>query len=166
MSIYSVIWHFFQFWQFLSLWRIQMTKYYHIRDQQVNFSQNRHLTCLVSKMLFLAAILIIFLIRGPPYWQKLPTDLANFQYQTAKDNFLPFLQFWRKSEQNCDLESTIEMKCKISAITSSISKFPNQWRHDDQLAFFSLGHSYGRNFAPIFFKIADKVESCLLLFKI
>ena len=35
-------------------------------DQQVNFSQNRYLTCLVSKILSLAAI--FFLRRGLPYW--------------------------------------------------------------------------------------------------
>ena len=38
--------------------RIQSTRYYHICNQQVNFSCNRHLTCLVSKNLFLTAILI------------------------------------------------------------------------------------------------------------
>ena len=32
----------------------------HIRDEQVNFSRYRRLTCLVSKILFLAAILIFF----------------------------------------------------------------------------------------------------------
>ena len=70
------------FWHFRHFdrkWRIKSIKYYHIRDQQVNFSRIRHLTCLVSKILVLAAILIFFLKRGPPYWRKLPTDLADFQ---------------------------------------------------------------------------------------
>ena len=31
---------------------------------------------------------------------------------------------------------------------------------------FSFRHSHGRNFAPIFLKIADEVESCLPLFTI
>ena len=31
---------------------------------------------------------------------------------------------------------------------------------------FSPGHSHGRNFTLIFFKNADEVESCLLLFAI
>ena len=31
---------------------------------------------------------------------------------------------------------------------------------------FSPGHSHGRNFAPIFFKIGGEVESCLPLFAI
>ena len=50
MSIYSVNWQFFLifdiFCPFDRKWLIQSTKYYHIRNQQVNFSQNRHLTCL------------------------------------------------------------------------------------------------------------------------
>ena len=53
----------------------------------------------------MAAILIFVLKRGQPYWRKLPTDLADFEKQTAEDIFRPFLQFLRKSEQNCDYES-------------------------------------------------------------
>ena len=41
------------------------------------------------------------------------------------------------------------------------SKLMTSWR---QFCTFSLGHSKGRNFAPIFFKIAWEVESCLPLF--
>ena len=67
------------FCHFYRKWRIQSNKYHDIRDQQVNFSRNRHLTCLVSKTLFLAAIFNFFLKRGSPYWRKLPTDLADFR---------------------------------------------------------------------------------------
>ena len=39
-----LFWHFRHFDQ---KWRTQSTKYYHVRNQQVNFSRIRHLTCLV-----------------------------------------------------------------------------------------------------------------------
>ena len=39
---------------------IKSTKYYQIRDQRVWISENRHLTRPISKILFLAAILIFF----------------------------------------------------------------------------------------------------------
>ena len=39
-----------------------------------------------------------------------------------------------------------------------------RWRHGGHFCTFSLGHSHSRNFAPIFFKIAGEVESCLPLF--
>ena len=38
--------------------------------------------------------------------------------------------------------------------------------HDVMAAIFSSLHTHGRNFALIFFTIADKVETCLLLFAI
>ena len=41
-----------------------------------------------------------------------------------------------------------------------------RWRHGGHFCTFSLGHSHGRNFAPIFFKIGGEVESCLPLFAI
>ena len=83
MSIHSVIWHiFFNFEFFCHLdWklRIQSIKYDHIRDQEVNFSRKRHLTCLVSKNVFGGHFDFFFRKRGSPYWRKLPTDLADFK---------------------------------------------------------------------------------------
>ena len=70
-------------------------------------------------MLILAAILDFFQKRGLPYWSKLPTDLADFQWQIAEENFLPRLRFWGKSKQNCDHESALEKMCKVAAMTSS-----------------------------------------------
>ena len=46
------------FLPFLYKLLIKSTKYYQIRDQRVWISGNRHLTCPISKILFLAAILI------------------------------------------------------------------------------------------------------------
>ena len=45
---------------------------------------------------------------------------------------------------------------------SEISKSMTSWQ---PFCTFSPGNSDGRNFALIFFKIVDKVESCLLLLK-
>ena len=93
----------------------------HIQSKWLNINK---------KNLILAAILIIFLKRGPPYWRKLPTDLADFRKQTAEDNFLPLHQFWRKSEQNCDCESALTKKCKNGRHDVIVWKFQNPRKTD------------------------------------
>ena len=49
---------------------------------------------------------------------------------------------------------------------SRILKIQNGWRHGGHFVRFSFRHSHGRNFAPIFFKIEHKVQSCLPMFAI
>ena len=49
---------------------------------------------------------------------------------------------------------------------SPILKIQNGWRHGGHFVCFSMRHSHGRNFAPIFFKIEHKVQSCLPMFAI
>ena len=134
MSIYSVIDIFYFnydiFCHFDRKWRIQSTKYCHFRDQQVNFGRNRHFTCLVSKVLFLAAILIFFRKRGRPYWWKLPNDFADFKKQTVEDKFLSSVKFWRQSKQNCDRESAAKEHKQNGRHDVTISKFQNPRKND------------------------------------
>ena len=47
-----------------------------------------------------------------------------------QNNFLFCVKFWRKSEKNCDHESAQTKKCKMAAMTSSISNFQNQRKLD------------------------------------
>ena len=61
VNVFSQIWHFCFFCvPFLHKLLIKSTKYYQIRDQRVWISGNRPLICPISKILFLAAILIFF----------------------------------------------------------------------------------------------------------
>ena len=61
-----------------------------------------------------------------------------------------------------------QMICRIFAsdFFSRILKIQNGWRHGGHFVCFSFRHSHGRNFAPIFFKIEHKVQSCLPMFAI
>jgi len=108
-----------------------LTIHNHIRDQQVNFSRNRYLTCLVSKILFLAAILNFF--------SKMRSAILAWSYRRIllvlnskqwKTTFYLVLKFWRKSDKNCDRESARTKKCKMAAMTSSISNFQNPRKTD------------------------------------
>ena len=105
---FDIIFNFDIFWHFDQKWRIQSTKYYHNRNYQVNFNRNRHLTCLVSKAFFLSDILIFF----SKTWSAILAEINNWFHWFWKANsrrqLLPPLQFWRKSEQNCDRESAPE----------------------------------------------------------
>ena len=93
------------------------TKYCHFCDQRVWISGNWHLTCPISKKMFLAAILDFLRKRGRLYWRKLPTDFADFQWQTPADNKVPCIKFWRKSDKKCDRESAESKKYKMAAMT-------------------------------------------------
>ena len=112
---------FFKAWHFCPFdrkWRIQSTRYYHICDQQINFSRNRQLTNLISNIVFGGHFDFFFLKRGPLCCKKLPTDFADFKDRTAEDNFLPPLQIWRKSVKI----ATVRMPRRKSATLPS-------WRH-------------------------------------
>ena len=52
--------------------------------------------------------------------------------------------------------------CEVSF--SPILKIQIWWRHGGHYCCFRFRHSYGRNFAPIFFLIEHKVQSCLPMF--
>ena len=80
---------------------------------------------------FLAAILIFFFRKcGRRNWRNLPTDLADLKYQTVEDNFLSCVKFGKKSDKNCDRKSAPTKKCKMPAMTSSISNFRNPRKTD------------------------------------
>ena len=153
MSIYSVIWHFFSnfyiFWHFVRKWPIQSTKYYHIRDQQVNFSRNRHLTCLVSKILFLAAILIFFenAVRHIAGSYRLISLILNSK-QRKTTFYLP-----TNFEENRSKIATVRVpqrkSAKMAAMTSSFGNFKIRGKRTSQISV--------RSFVENFIKIDPSV---------
>ena len=62
--------------------------------------------------------------------------------------------------------STGDLEDICQWLFSRILKIQNGWRHGGHFVCFSFGHSHGRNFASIFFKIEHKVQSCLPMFAI
>ena len=107
---------------------IKATKYYEIRDQRVWISGNRHLTCPVSTILFLAAILIFFenavLYISRSYWPILMfSDSKHW-----KITLYPVLNF----EENRSKIATVKVPewktYKTAAMTSSSLNFQNRWK--------------------------------------
>ena len=153
MSIYSVNWHFFKifdsFCPFDRKWRIQSTKYYHICNQQVNFSRNRHLTCLVSKKKFLAAILIFFenAVRhiGGSY-QPISLILNSKQRKTT---FYLLTNFEENRIKIATVRVPHRKASKMAAMTSSFRIFKIREKRTSQISV--------RSFVENFIKIDPSV---------
>ena len=116
------------FLPFLHKLLIKSTKYYQIRDQRVWISGNRHLTCPISKILFLAAILIFFenavlhiagsyrpisLIFNSEHWKTTLYVVLNFEENRSKIATVR-VPHWKTY--------------KMAAMTSSILNFQNPWK--------------------------------------
>ena len=77
---------------------------------------------------------------------------------------------WKLYSQNgcVDLNETLHKWSDIYLLMTYFSIFENSdfmtsWR---PFCIFSMGHSHGRNFCPIFFKFEDKGQSCFPQFAI
>ena len=122
MSIYSVNWHFFKifdmFCPFGRNWCIPSTKYHHNRDQQVNFSRNRHLTCLVSKKNF-----------WRPFWFFSKTRFSIFPEVTDRFCWFSIANIGRQLCTLCSILKKIKAKLRPwECRNEKGTKWPS-WRH-------------------------------------
>ena len=116
------------FFHFLLKLLIKSTKYYQIRDQRVWISGNRHLTCPISKILFLAAILIFFENAVLYISGSYRPILLIFNSKHWKTTLYLVLNF----EENRSKIATVRVPewktYKMAAMTSSILNFQNPWK--------------------------------------